>query len=98
MNVHIFFLRPLKAASLTLGQFACWYRPARKVEENRQTRQQEDVPVISPADLPPPPDFSVLPLEIKLSNGTTMKKMMSPMVLDWGPSDNDFSRVMLFQV
>ena len=94
----MFLFRPSSAASLTLGQFACWYRPARKWEENRQSRRQEDVPVVSPVDLPPPADFSVLPMEMELASGSVVKKTMSPMVLDWGPGDDNFGRLMLFQV
>ena len=98
LPVHIFLFRPLYAASLTLGQFVCWYRTVRKGEDDSQNRPQDDVPVISPADLPPPADFTVLPVEMELCNGTTVKKMRSPMVLDWGPGDTNFGRLMLFQV
>ena len=91
-------LRPASASALTLGQFACWYRPQKKEEEQSQHRDHEDVPVVTPADFPPLMEFTVLPIMMELTSGVVVKKMMRPVVLNWGPQDNNFSRLMLFQV
>ena len=68
------------------------------MEEHSQPRDHADVPVITPADFPPPMEFTVLPIKMELTNGVIVKKMVRPVVLNWGPQDNYFSRLMLFQV
>ena len=90
--------RPASARSLTLGQFACWYRPEEKKEGLRQSQDYDNVPVITPADLPPPAEFAVLPVRLELTSGYVMRRTRQPAVLNWGPGDSNFARLALFQV
>ena len=91
--------RPPIASCLTLAQFICWYRPQRAVEEGSQiVHHQDNIPVVTPSDLPPPANFRFLPTSMELSNGVTVRKTKKPSVLDWAPRNDTFSRLMLFQV
>ena len=91
--------RPAFASSLTLGQFICWYRQQRNVEEDRKSYHQGNVLVVTPEDLPPPEAFSLLPTSMELANGITVrKKTQRPMVFDWFGREDSFGRLMLFRV
>ena len=90
--------RPASARSLTLGQFACWYRQEKRGEELAEIKDRNRVPVITPADLPPPAAFEVLPVRLELTSGYVMRRTRQPAVLNWGPGDSNFARLALFQV
>ena len=85
-------------ASMTLGQFAVWYRPSEIGDEGRVRNHRSTVKVLSPHDLPVPDDCTNLPTELALENGSVMLKRRRPRLLDWGPQRDDFSQLMLFQV
>ena len=85
-------------SSMTLGQFAVWYRLCRTGDEKRQRIHHDPVKVLSPEDLPVPADAINLPTELRLESGFVLQKLTKPRILSWGPRNDNFGQLMLFQV
>ena len=95
-------LRPLDLEPLSAAQFKLFYRLAKPGEEDREPHAGREVPVVTPADIPPlPHQKSVLQqkLPVLRPDGSTVvyKLVKKPRILTWSPQST-YSDLYMFKV